>query len=115
MNISIRILSVIIVLVFLTSCSDDLKVRSEKEIVDEFEQAVANANQCSTDEECVLVHTECPLGCSSAVNISEEDNIIELSKKLKAEYSSGNRDCVYSCIETMAVCVIDKCETIPVH
>ena len=91
--------------------SDDLNDRSSEEIVAEFNAAVLGSNDCATDDECVLVHTECPLGCASAVNVDEEETIMNLASALKEEYASGSVDCSYGCVQSMAVCVIDKCET----
>jgi hypothetical protein len=93
---------------FIASCTP----RTEEEIKEEFDQAVEDANDCETNDDCVLVRPGCPLGCGSAVNVEHEDEIRNLARQLIAEYELGGQSCDYGCMELMAVCTEGACEAV---
>jgi len=96
------------ILLLLLSC--DVSSPSEEEINDTFEKEVAASNSCATDEQCVIVHPGCPLGCNAAVNIEHQERVKNLAEILIKDYSSTGKSCAYSCIRSFPVCIIDKCE-----
>jgi len=98
-----------IIVLLIISCG--VFTPSEEKIKEKFEKEVTISNSCSTDEECVIVHPGCPLGCNVAVNIEHQQKIKNLAKSLIKDYEFGSKSCAYSCIPRFPVCVIDKCET----
>ena len=69
-----------------------------EEIQAEFDAAVADANHCGADTDCVLVHPGCPLGCYVAVNKDHQAEIAELAEDLIEDYESSGQACMYSCM-----------------
>jgi len=103
------ILSTSLILILFSSCGDS-KSRSENEIRQEFDDAVADSNYCEIDADCVLVYPQCPLGCGTAVNINEQEKIENIAENLIEEYKSSNPECAYSCLAVEPICVNGTCQ-----
>jgi hypothetical protein len=63
-----------------------------------WEAWVADHNACEVDEDCVIVSTECPLGCWTAVAAEHEQAAIDKAEGLVRQYEMGGRACAYDCI-----------------
>ena len=64
---------------------------TEDSVREEFDAA----NHCETAEECVVIYPDCPLGCWTVVNASEEDRIRDLVESFH-DQQTGER-CMYDC------------------
>lgn len=72
---------------------------------------VDDHNACEQVSDCVIVYTECPLGCASAVHADFEDEAEEEADRLVRRYESGGRSCAYDCREPGdLVCEADGCQ-----
>ncbi len=84
--------------------------RSADDVSEEFEAAVAEANDCVSSSDCVLIFPGCPLGCFTAVNRAREAEVRAKADELIADYERGGAACAYSCIQPGAlVCEGSNC------
>lgn len=96
---------------FVPSSPAPASAPSAEEIQSIFEQEVALASTCSADSECVVINPGCPLGCGTAINVNEKENIEAYASELIIQYESGGENCAYGCVAQYAVCNMNKCET----
>ena len=89
---------------FLTACAP-----SEDEIRAEFEEFVSPRKACTTNDDCVLAATGCPLGCGTAVNREQQAAVEAKARELIEDYESGGAACDYQCIALEAACVEGRC------
>jgi hypothetical protein len=79
-------------LVSLNGCSDLADVAGQR-----FDAALAEAPGCSSDAQCTVLFTECPLGCAHAVALHAVDAMHEHALSLVERYRVGCGDCAYDC------------------
>jgi hypothetical protein len=84
---------------------------SEAEVKAEFDAYVADRNQCTLDDDCSLVSSECPLPCVVAVTRGQEADVRAKAAALVDEYE-GSR-CVYRCGQVRAICSDGRCAVEP--
>lgn len=63
-----------------------------------WEEWVAEHDDCAAPEDCVVVYTECPLGCWTAVAAEHEQAAIDEAESLVAAVERGGRSCAYDCL-----------------
>lgn len=63
----------------------------------EFEAFVEQNNTCTADDECVVVWTDCPVGCFVVVNESRTEATQAKARELVEQYEAGGRACYYDC------------------
>jgi hypothetical protein len=84
----------------------------EEEIEEEFRDFVATRKDCSSDDDCVLAATGCPLGCGTAVNRAHQAAVESKARELIADYESAGRACAYGCNQLVATCVDTQCSEV---
>lgn len=71
---------------------------------------VADHDDCEVADDCVVVYTECPLGCWSAVNAEYEAEAQREADDLVQAYERGGRACAYDCLAAgPAACTDGRC------
>ena len=76
------------------------------------QSAIADAQSCTTADDCVDVGSQCPFDCNIVVNKDEADNI----QKLMDQYQKGHAGtaCNYDCITVGDIsCDAGKCGHLP--
>jgi hypothetical protein len=74
-----------------------MKIAAEKEchLVEELRVFVTERQSCTRDEECVVVHSDCPFGCEGIpVMASEAVTVERKQEELRRRY---NDYCRYKC------------------
>jgi hypothetical protein len=83
---------------------------SEEDVQSEFNDYVAGANSCSTDDQCAYASAGCPLGCQVAVRTDRVGDVERKARELIDDYESGGRACEYECVEPLGVtCRAGRC------
>ena len=83
---------------------------SEEDVRAEFNEFLSSRDDCETSDQCVLVLTECPLGCYHAVNARYATSVERKARELVDDYESGGRACAYGCLQAFgAVCEVGSC------
>ena len=103
-------LTLIFMIGFLFGCSESRK--TEDQIKIEFEVETELVNDCNEPSECVVITPGCPLGCNTAVNINEAENLRAVANSLISDYQKDGEICVYTCVQKEATCVNNKCELV---
>ena len=70
---------------------------SEQEILDAFDEHLAENGSCEVDADCGVVYPGCPLGCFRAVRADRVEETDAYAEDLIADYQRGGRSCVYDC------------------
>lgn len=96
---STRLLLLVALLASLVGCR-----RSDEELQQDLDAFVAERNSCQADEDCVVVYTECPLGCGHAVTVGEEEEVSAHADALVLEAGMSGQVCAYDCLELFARC-----------
>jgi hypothetical protein len=87
---------------------------SEEDVQAEFNDFLSSRDNCESADQCVLVSTECPLGCYHAVNATYATAVERKARELVDDYQSAGRGCAYSCIRVHgAVCEAGSCVIAP--
>jgi len=90
----------------LTACDSP----SEDEVEAEFAEFVSSRDDCVQSDDCAIAYTECPLGCSHAVNAQYVASVESKARELIDEYESGGSGCDYRCVQVHgAVCQQGTC------
>jgi hypothetical protein len=64
---------------------------------EDWDEHVAQSNECTADEDCVVIFTDCPLGCFTAVRAELADACSERADDLVAAYEASGARCAYDC------------------
>lgn len=73
------------------------KSPTKHEVRAEFDEFLSTRHSCETDNDCVLVHTDCPLDCDHVVNAQHATSVERKTRMLVDDYESGDQSCVYGC------------------
>ena len=80
------------------------------EPVEKFDEALHNAQQCAVAEDCTVMYTECPFGCSHPVATDALPELTTLAKKLVKEHRKRAKACAYDCGKAPpVVCQARRC------
>lgn len=83
---------------------------SEKEVKAEFEAFVSARNRCEAAADCVLVDTDCPLGCFIAVHSQHARAVRDKARELVDDYERGGEACDYGCAQAPPIeCRTGRC------
>jgi len=74
------------------------------------ERAISNASYCTSDDDCTILQTTCPLGCYHAVPKDQLDTLHATADRLLRRYEILHKTCAYDCMAPAdVVCQANRC------
>ena len=110
-----RLITPLLFTVLVTACQyvsdEEDNTLTEESAARLFNNIVDTYNECTTDNECMVLYPGCPLGCGAAIHTIHEQAVRDAADELMTRYNQQNQpSCAYICMPIYPICHEGECE-----